>query len=59
MEKDQDVIDLVLHFQNDGTRPRIAVEDQPDYLSIEESYINAGGDFWIAARRKSEIWLGK
>ena len=44
----QDVIDLVLHFQNDGTRPPVTVNDQPDLLNIEESYINAGGDFWIA-----------
>ncbi len=26
----QDVIDLVLHFQNDGTRPMVTVDDQPD-----------------------------
>lgn len=26
----QDVIDLVLHFQNDGTRPLVTVDDQPD-----------------------------
>lgn len=44
----QDVIDLVLHFQNDGTRPLVTVNDQPDLLNIKESYINAGGDFWIA-----------
>lgn len=44
----QDVIDLVLHFQNDGTRPLVTVDDQPDLLNIKESYINAGGDFWIA-----------
>lgn len=44
----QDVIDLVLHFQNDGTRPLVTVNDQPDLLNIKESYMNAGGDFWIA-----------
>ena len=44
----QDVIDLVLHFQNDGTRPAVSVEDQPDLLNITELYVNAGGDFWIA-----------
>lgn len=30
----QDVIDLVLHFQNDGTRPIVTVADQPDLLHI-------------------------
>ncbi len=44
----QDVIDLVLHFQNDGTRPFVTVNDQPDLLNIKENHINAGGDFWIA-----------
>lgn len=44
----QDVIDLVLHFQNDGTRPTVSVDDQPDLLRITDMYINAGGNFWIA-----------
>lgn len=44
----QDVIDLVLHFQNDGTRPLVTVDDQPDLLNIIDSYINKGGNFWIA-----------
>ena len=44
----QDVIDLVLHFQNDGTRPLVTVDDQPDMLHITDAYINAGGNFWSA-----------
>lgn len=44
----QAVIDLALHFQNDGTRPPVSVADQPDLLQIEESYIKPGGDFWVA-----------
>ena len=44
----QDIIDIVLHFQNDGTRPYVTVDDQPDLLNIVESYINNGGNFWIA-----------
>lgn len=44
----QDVIDLVLHFQNDGTRLPVTVDDQPDLRTITDSYIRAGGDFWIA-----------
>ena len=44
----QDVIDLVLHFQNDGTRPIVSVDDQPDLLDIKGCYIDVGGDFWIA-----------
>ncbi len=44
----QDAIDLVLHFQNDGTRPLVTVNDQPDLLNIKECYLNAGGNFWVA-----------
>lgn len=44
----QDVIDLVLHFQNDGTRPIVTVEDQPDMLHITDAYFRIGGSFWIA-----------
>lgn len=35
----QDVINMVLHFQNDGTRPAISVDDQPDLLNIAGEYI--------------------
>lgn len=44
----QDVIDLVLYFQNDGTRPKVSVNDQPDLLNIVGEYIDKGGNFWIA-----------
>ena len=52
----QDVIDIVLHFQNDGTRPIISVEDQPDLLNIIGEYINTGGNFWIA--KNDEMLIG-
>lgn len=51
----QDVIDLVLHFQNDGTRPPVSVDDQPDLLDITGEYIEKGGNFWIAARHGTLI----
>lgn len=39
---------MVLHFQNDGTRPLVSVEDQPDLLNITKEYIDKGGYFWVA-----------
>ena len=30
----QDVIALVLHFQNDGSRPPVTVDDQPNLLRL-------------------------
>lgn len=38
----ESVIALVLHCQNDGTRPLVGVEDQSDLLHIEEEYIYNG-----------------
>ena len=46
------VIRLVLHCQNDGTRPRVSVADQPELLNIEEKYFAGGGFFWIAVERE-------
>lgn len=51
----QDVINLVLHFQNDGTRPIVSVVDQPDLLNIVGEYIDKGGNFWIARDDKKLI----
>ncbi len=42
------VISLVLHCQNDGTRPLVSVEDQPELLRIPELYLDRGGHFWVA-----------
>ena len=46
-DKDE-IISLVLHCQNDGTRPLVSVADQPELLHIKEEYINGGGNFWVA-----------
>lgn len=49
VEADRDeIIDLVLHCQNDGTRPFVSVEDQPELLCIGEKYLENGGNFWVA-----------
>ncbi len=42
------IIDLVLSCQNDGSRPLIGVESQPDLLNIQSEYIEKGGNFWVA-----------
>lgn len=43
------VIELVLHCQNDGSRPILSVKNQPELLRIQEIYIETGGGFWVAA----------
>lgn len=48
-ERYQDaVIRLVLYCQNDGTRPLVRVEDQPELCHITEQYHKKGGCFWVA-----------
>lgn len=48
-QSDRDeVIALVLHCQNDGTRPYVSAEQQPDLFHIPEKYIEGGGNFWVA-----------
>lgn len=42
------IIQLVLHCQNDGSRPAVSVGNQPELLRIEELYLAAGGNFWVA-----------
>ena len=43
-----EIIALVLHCQNDGTRPLRTVDDQPELLHIREKYMGNGGGFWVA-----------
>lgn len=48
-ERDKDeIIALVLHCQNDGTRPLVSVGDQPELLHIKREYMDNGGCFWVA-----------
>lgn len=42
------IIDLVLHCQNDGSRPVVGVEEQRDLLDIKKCYFSGGGCFWVA-----------
>jgi len=44
----KEIITLVLHCQNDGTRPPVTIENQPELLCIREKYIDGGGNFWVA-----------
>ena len=44
----EEVIRLVLHCQNDGPRPSVSVDDQPELRRIPEKYMDGGGNFWVA-----------
>ena len=47
-EDREEVIRLVLHCQNDGARPSVSVDDQPELRRIPEKYMDGGGNFWVA-----------
>lgn len=45
----EEIIKLVLHCQNDGSRAEIlSLDKQPDLLNIKKEYIDSGGNFWVA-----------
>lgn len=44
----EEVIRLVLHCQNDGSRPTVGVEHQPELRRIRETFLADGGCFWVA-----------
>ncbi|MCC8078345.1 MAG: GNAT family N-acetyltransferase [Oscillospiraceae bacterium] len=47
-EYKQQVIDLILHIQNDEAKIDLQIEEQPDLLDVEEYYFKNGGNFLIA-----------
>ena len=44
----QAIIGLVLPIQQDEFQVAVTLEDQPDLLDIEKTYLKAGGNFWGA-----------
>lgn len=44
----QQIINLILHIQNDEAKINLSIEEQPDLLDIPAHYNKSGGGFWIA-----------
>ena len=42
------VVDLILSIENDEFGFGLTLADQPDLMDIQNSYVNSGGQFWIA-----------
>ena len=42
------VVDLILHIQQQEYNIQITKEDQPDLFTIEEFYQTGNGNFWVA-----------
>jgi len=43
-----EAVSLILHIQNNEAGIGLPLDCQPDLLDITESYINRGGNFWLA-----------
>lgn len=44
----QQIIDLILHIQNNEAKINLSLEEQPDLSDIPAAYEKNGGQFWIA-----------
>lgn len=51
----QQVIDLILHIQNNEAKINLAIEEQPDLLDVPLHYEKNGGSFWIAVEKNEVI----
>ncbi len=51
----QQVIDLILHIQNEEAKINLALQQQPDLLDIKDSYISRGGEFLVAIENGAVI----
>lgn len=49
------IVELILHIQNVEAKIGISAQDQPDILSIERSYLDGHGGFWVALHGGSKV----
>jgi len=49
------IIELILHIQNDEAKISLTIEEQPDLLDIYSNYEKNGGEFWIAVENDEVI----
>lgn len=52
---DDEIIPLILSIQNDEAKIGLSLKEQPDLLDIHRSYLQSGGEFWIALSNGSVI----
>lgn len=45
---DNEIISLILDIQNNESKINLSLEEQPNLLTIHDSYQENGGEFWIA-----------
>src|ERR1700730_5546360 len=48
IEHQSQIVDLILHIQNEEYNIPITKEDQPDLFNVKNFYQNNNGNFWVA-----------
>lgn len=51
----QQIIDLILHIQNEEAKINLSLAEQPDLLDIPNYYEKDGGEFWLAVEGDTVI----
>ena len=51
----QQIIELILHIQNDEAKINLPLAEQPDLLDIPAYYEKNGGEFWLAVENDTVI----
>ena len=50
-----DVIELILHIQNDEAKINLTLQEQSDLTDINGYYTESGGAFWLAVEENEVI----
>lgn len=50
-----EIIDFILHIQNDESGVNLTIDDQPDLLNINKYYIENGGSFLVAVDDNDKV----
>jgi N-acetylglutamate synthase-like GNAT family acetyltransferase len=51
----EQVIRLILDIQNNEAGIGLSLKEQPDLDNIEQSYMAAGGNFWVAVNEQNKV----
>lgn len=49
------VVALILDIQNNEAKIALSLEQQPDLYDIERSYMDKGGNFWLALDENDRV----
>lgn len=51
----EEIVDLVLDIENNEAKINLSLEEQPDLMDIQGTFINNEGNFWVAIDKEEVI----